>query len=892
MKKLKGISKSQIAQKGVQALANRPNTSTQYGVGGLSSTQLKLWFDNLATLLAEKINEIQEVLCGGEATEYICAGENGESLKELIDAFGSGRFAEELLKLSPSASETEKRSLQTVINGIVRSLSETAESLEEGLTQIKALESGTVKKDFADKNYVMRSELSQTVRDISYDRRTQRLTFNYGDTEKTVDLFLEETVLDVEDRLGENGTPEVRIVFEKDGEGNVTAATEWYTLDTLVELKNYATREEVEAKQDVLPQNDSLSSAKIYVATPNAIKDENGNYSRGFELSEDKKEELGRETFTEPYYLKRLNTHRGNEGVVTRANRDEKLAAGLIGEEQYENYATLDEPTGITVAVRTDTGQLVVEDGTQDFCAVNKRQLDGKVSKMNNSTTGARAYVDYGYGTDGNLVGDGFMRCVTGSYTSGVQGDDCMSLARFTSKGTLLSNDATSNYEVVNRRTMTSYVGDKMSPLNANVDLLKKKVANLQAGVSEDLFVGEEKQAAVIEIPLNACPYAQLNRIGGYTEKSWTDISVTDSGTYEGVDVTVNSDESVTLNGTLTSGSYFDITRTDVAGGEKIYLGASAEELNKYPELCFQCHYTIYYDDGERYDNLATFSYSTDDDGYTYITVPDYCDSNIRIMANDGDVTFEELTLHFTTDIPGEIKNATVTSYKLIKTDIPDRTLSSQNGITVMHNSDGSMTFDGTATAATEFVVKTYTNKPKCIYVGGFKNTGSGSSPTMKITYYHNTTNARKIVKTLSAPQAITIPNMVSVSLYFSSGAVLNNCTVRPYVITTTSGTTMPIDSNILALEGYGQSVPNDPTQCNYIDFENKKFVRYGYMDGTKWVSSPLTVDISQYLPADNYIDVEGCAALFFNTPDITVPPVTDITFQLKGYTEDTEDEV
>lgn len=235
-----------------------------------------------------------------------------------------------------------------------------------------------------------------------------------------------------------------------------------------------------------------------------------------------------------------------------------------------------------------------------------------------------------------------------------------------------------------------------------------------------------------------------------------------------------------------------------------------------------------------------------------------------------------------------------MTSYKLIKTDIPDRKLSSQNGITVTHNADGSITFNGTATADTEFVVKTYTNKPKCIYVGGFKNTGSGSSPQMKIAYYPGTTATRKIYKTLSAPQAITIPNMVSVSLCFSSGKILNNCTVKPYVIRTNSTAlaTVSIDSNIRALEGYGQSVPNDPTQCNYIDFENKKFVRRGYMDGTKWVSSPMTVDISQYLPADNYINVEGKDLIFFNTPDITVPPITDITFQLKGYTEDTEDEV
>ena len=71
MKQLTSISKSQIISKGVQSLADRPNASAQYGAGGLSSTQLKLWFDKLATFLAEKINELQTTLASEEAADYI-----------------------------------------------------------------------------------------------------------------------------------------------------------------------------------------------------------------------------------------------------------------------------------------------------------------------------------------------------------------------------------------------------------------------------------------------------------------------------------------------------------------------------------------------------------------------------------------------------------------------------------------------------------------------------------------------------------------------------------------------------------------------------------------------------------------------------------------------------
>ena len=55
-KTLQKITSTQITKNGVQALATRPNNSAQYGQGGLSSLELKLWFDKLATFLAGKIN--------------------------------------------------------------------------------------------------------------------------------------------------------------------------------------------------------------------------------------------------------------------------------------------------------------------------------------------------------------------------------------------------------------------------------------------------------------------------------------------------------------------------------------------------------------------------------------------------------------------------------------------------------------------------------------------------------------------------------------------------------------------------------------------------------------------------------------------------------------------
>lgn len=120
-KKLTKITPNQIAEKGVQALSNRPNSPSQYGVGGLSAVNLKLWFDKLATFLAEKVNELQDTLSGNEAAEYIrilLDDYSVENLNDLILSFTNGNFAKKILKLYPSASAVTRLTLQAIIDQI------------------------------------------------------------------------------------------------------------------------------------------------------------------------------------------------------------------------------------------------------------------------------------------------------------------------------------------------------------------------------------------------------------------------------------------------------------------------------------------------------------------------------------------------------------------------------------------------------------------------------------------------------------------------------------------------------------------------------------------------------------------------------------------------------
>lgn len=126
MKTIKKITTAQISEKGVRALADRPNANSQYGASGLSAQQLKLWFDKLAVLLAEKYNELLDAFSGTDAADYVRIALDAygiTSLQDLIDSFGNGAFAEKLMEVLPNAAATSRQKIQAVIYGFAQRIS-------------------------------------------------------------------------------------------------------------------------------------------------------------------------------------------------------------------------------------------------------------------------------------------------------------------------------------------------------------------------------------------------------------------------------------------------------------------------------------------------------------------------------------------------------------------------------------------------------------------------------------------------------------------------------------------------------------------------------------------------------------------------------------------------
>ena len=149
MKEFKTITPQQIASNGVQSLADRPNVSSRYGEGGLSARDLKAWFDRLAQVLAEHVNEIKTVLNSDQAGEYIkmpmaLRDYDIFDLDGFVQSFITGKVAE-MIYAFPNAAAQGPTNLQNIIYSLSNNLSEKDEVIRHGLAGNWTLEqeSGT-----------------------------------------------------------------------------------------------------------------------------------------------------------------------------------------------------------------------------------------------------------------------------------------------------------------------------------------------------------------------------------------------------------------------------------------------------------------------------------------------------------------------------------------------------------------------------------------------------------------------------------------------------------------------------------------------------------------------------------------------------------------------------
>jgi hypothetical protein len=116
--KIRHITKAELAARGAAALSDRPNTRHPYGKGGLSAKELKEWFDQLAALIADRHNELLDILASPAAADHIGVESGIEGVGTLADFFRAmkdGTLAAELAV----TIESKPASLQSAIDDIV-----------------------------------------------------------------------------------------------------------------------------------------------------------------------------------------------------------------------------------------------------------------------------------------------------------------------------------------------------------------------------------------------------------------------------------------------------------------------------------------------------------------------------------------------------------------------------------------------------------------------------------------------------------------------------------------------------------------------------------------------------------------------------------------------------
>lgn len=149
LKRFVNITPAELKAKGVVALADKPNVVSPYGAGGMSSTALKLWFDQIGKFIAEKINVIQDALSGDDAASYVKLDLSGldtesekiegfsYSLQDLCNACLDGKLAAYVLAYETPVDENIK-SLQAILYSIALKISKANERLTEYQTLLKS----------------------------------------------------------------------------------------------------------------------------------------------------------------------------------------------------------------------------------------------------------------------------------------------------------------------------------------------------------------------------------------------------------------------------------------------------------------------------------------------------------------------------------------------------------------------------------------------------------------------------------------------------------------------------------------------------------------------------------------------------------------------------------
>lgn len=418
----------------------------------------------------------------------------------------------------------------------------------------------------------------------------------------------------------------------------------------------------------------------------------------------------------------------------------------------------------------------------------------------------------------------------------------------------------------------SNITGGNTAHLEAEIEEHEKRISNLEHQLAPEYVTTDESTAYEKTVPYNACPYAQIDRLGtvGVTENLITADMITVEGTEDAPSFTYENGV-LAIEGELTTEHYINI------GGSFPSLPMGTVVVMAVPE-----GFTAYLEgdyfiaDDETSNNRIDF-----ENGMATLIGDGDEQEGSDFHINYIEITPTEAMTNPSFSLDCRVKPEKVTALELEGANILvpfDKTGGTNKGITATANADGTITAQGVATETGNFVYYLYSvNTPFVLPAGTYSLFDNNSSAASSIRYYLTLADGTKkdladyVNKTFTLTQECAYINAAIIHAITEGEYVdkifypmlCEGSGAYPYgKYVNGTHTLWEVPAEIQALEDYGK-------ENAYIDLERKVLV------------GETETDISAYLPDDNLFEIEGAKSIIaVNEGDN--PVSSSITYMLK----------
>lgn len=400
-------------------------------------------------------------------------------------------------------------------------------------------------------------------------------------------------------------------------------------------------------------------------------------------------------------------------------------------------------------------------------------------------------------------------------------------------------------------------VTEELIKRDNDISRTNKRIENLEDRISPSMFKTDSDVAYIKDVPANACPYAEVSKIGGMTRKTEnlipTDYDDGTSKTQNGLTFTVREDGAVVINGTQSGVASFNFKINNFV------LEAGTYTLSGAPENAGNARLSIKDNTGgvvlaqTNGAKSGTFTL-TERMACTYLQI--YVSSGTQTFNN---VVFKPMLNAGATALPYSkrfegFRNTKVTRIKSIGAQLLPfpyvETQTTINGVTYTVNADRSITANGTASAGSYFrLIGGFAGEkvpiPNWLEVGKTYTLSTGSNACNCVCYFYKQSGESAYFGTAWTP-TFTVPegyDYIGIFFYVAKETTVSNLTCYPML--NRGNTALPyapykertftIPNALQSLQAYGNGV--SATHHNYIDYERKVFVqntKRKVLDGTE----------------------------------------------------------